>query len=104
MALKQYRALSLAGSQLLGGSQVSPATPSRSFLFIQNTGANPGLLQFKNPVKNDGSDLLIISGASFRSDQTYSDDTLNGPIESINLASTLGTTWAIIEITREGKR
>lgn len=65
---------------------------TRTLLEIQNTGANPGFYHFKEAVQGDGSDFTLAAGAVKTFDQS---DTC--PTEALNLGSTLGTTWAILE-------
>ena len=72
--------------------RASPQTPTRGYLLIQNTGANPGLFRLVDDVRRDGGDVLINAGAVFEWDNP---DTT--PREALNFASDLGTTFAIIE-------
>lgn len=91
--LKQYAVTSPVGSNTPQTSvQISPNNDRRISLIIQNTGANPGLLQFSNPVKGDGSDLTIAALGILILNQ---DTTC--PTEAINVGSALATTWAILE-------
>jgi hypothetical protein len=90
---KQYRGVSAAGSNTPTTSKrISPNTPNRLMLTIQNTGANPGLLHFSEPVQGDGSDILFAVGQILIFDQPGT-----CPTEAINVGSTLGTTWALLE-------
>lgn len=75
--------------------RLSPATPNRTFLLIQNTGANPGLLRLGNKVQADGGDLTVPAGGAFGP----FDIAETCPTESIDIGSALATTWAIIEGT-----
>lgn len=59
-------------------------------LFIQNTGINAGTFRFENSVQNDGGDVVLASFDSVKFD-------VDCPIEALNLYSTLGTTFAVIE-------
>lgn len=97
-SMKHYGAVSVATVLALieanGSKRVAPAAPDRTLLLIQNTGANPGLLRFSESCKGDGSDLVIAVGSFWLWDQA---DTC--PVEAVNLASVLGTTWAILEGT-----
>lgn len=95
---KQYRVILLAGSNTPNTSiQATPATPSRCSLLIQNTGANPALFQISNPIRGDGSDILLAAGASFLFNQLAPDGSFNGPTESLNFGAALATTIAIME-------
>ena len=97
---KQYLiAVSPATDTARTSPQPIPQNPSRCFLYIQNTGANPGLVQFTNRVKGDGSDLLFAPGDTLQFDQ-YSDDGFNGPTEAVNFGSALGTSFAVLEGVR----
>ncbi len=71
---------------------VAPTNPMRIGLYIQNTGANPLLVQFANKVQGNGSDLAIAAGqlVAFTIPDTC-------PRESINIGSALGTTCMILE-------
>lgn len=93
--LKHYGAVSDVGSNTVNSSKrVAPLNPNRTHLTLQNTGANPGVLRFSEPVRGDGSDILINTAQILVFDQA---DTC--PVEAINLGSALGTTWAIVEGT-----
>lgn len=94
---KQFKASSPASATFPAGSQrVSPANDLRTLLVIENTGANPGLVHFKEQVQGDGSDFLVAAGGFLNYQQS---DTC--PTEAVNIGSTLGTTWAILEqVTR----
>ena len=72
-------------------NSVSPATPERNLLTVQNTGANPALLRFEYPVTQDGSDLVLLPG-----DAPLLFDTVV-PVQSLNFLSVLGTTIAVVE-------
>lgn len=102
--IKQYRSVCAAASapQTSSSQAVAPANPRRSFIVLQNNGANPALVQFNNFVKNDGSDLAIPAGSAFIFDQTFSDGTFNGPTGAIYIASVLGTVVAVLEGTLQG--
>lgn len=93
LSMKQFKVVTPAGSNTPQTSvQASPAIPGRTLLFIQNTGANPGALHFKENVQGDPSDIAIPAGGSQKFDQ---DTTC--PRERVNLGSALATTWAILE-------
>lgn len=73
--------------------RLSPETPGRTFLYIQNTGASPGLLRFAEKVLGDNGDIMVAAGGfvgPFTIPETC-------PSEAINVGSAAGTTWAIIE-------
>jgi len=102
MARKQYHVIAPANSNTQQTSVIAaPNTANRTFLVIQNTGVNPGFVQFRNAVQNDGSDLLMNAGEILQFDKLFSNDVFNGPTEAINVGSALGTTFAIIEGLRE---
>jgi hypothetical protein len=95
---KQYRVLVPAGSNTNTTSiRAAPQTPGRIALWIQNTGAQPGLLRFKENVQGDGGDFAIAVGAFFPVDLSAP-----CPTEAINLGSAAGTTFAILEMVGEG--
>lgn len=71
---------------------VVPANERRVALFIQNTGANPGLVRFAGATQGNGSDMAFPAGFVQRWDQA---DTT--PLESISVSSAAATTWCIIE-------
>lgn len=97
---KHYGEAPAAGTNNPGGSiTVTPANPKRIALLIQNTGANPGLVRFEEPIQGDGSDLLFAAGAGLLWDRA---DTC--PVSAINVGSALGTTFAIVETTRKDNR
>lgn len=75
----------------------APQTPGRVALWIQNTGANPGLVQFKNNIQGDGSDFTLNAGAFFPTDLSNP-----CPTEAINFGSILGTTFAVLELVERG--
>lgn len=74
-----------------------PTNPRRIALLIQNTGQSPGLVRFSDPVKNDGSDIMVAAGVILPP-WTQGDTT---PREAINFFSAIGTTFAVME-TVEG--
>lgn len=78
--------------------RVSPETPRRTFLYIVNTGANPGLLRLGDKVQGDGADIPIAAGADFGPLQIAE----TCPSEAINLGSVAATTWAVIEGVTNG--
>lgn len=95
-SIKHYGAVSTANADVAKGSvRVAPASADRTFFTIQNTGANPGLLRFGEPCKGDGSDIVF----AINSPPMVWDQADTCPVEAINLASVLGTTWAIAEGT-----
>jgi hypothetical protein len=71
---------------------VVPANPFRIAVFIQNTGANPGLARFGGPVQANGSDMAFTAGQSQKWDQA---DTC--PQDALTFQSTAATTWCVIE-------
>lgn len=87
---KTYQVVTAAGA---ASTRPVPENPKRVGFVIQNTGANPGLLRFGAPVASNGSDLTIAAGDRFTWNQA---DTC--PLESMNFASTLTTTWCVMEI------
>lgn len=92
---KHYRMLVAANSNTPQTSvRASPQTPGRIAMWIQNTGANPGLLHIKENVQGDGSDFTLASGAFINFDQLGT-----CPTEAINVGSAAGTTFSIIEMT-----
>lgn len=91
--LKQFKVITPALSNTPATSvAASPAIDGRTLLTIQNTGANPGLLHFKEAVQNDGSDIAIPAGQLVTFDQAET-----CPREKVNLGSALLTTWAVVE-------
>lgn len=93
LSLKQFQILTPAGSNTPTTSvQASPGIPGRSLLFIQNNGANPGRLHFKETVQNDSTDIIIAAGDTILFDQS---DTC--PREKVNLGSLLATSWVLLE-------
>lgn len=93
VSMKQFTVLTPAGSNTPQTTiSASPATPGRTLLFIQNNGANPGRLHFKENVQNDTSDIVVVAGDHVTFSQ--SDTT---PREKINLGSALATSWVILE-------
>lgn len=94
---KHYGAAPLAGTNNPTGSlRVTPANPKRISLLIQNTGANPGLVRFEEPIQGNGSDLLFAAGAGLLWDKSDA-----CPVSAINVGSELGTSFAIVETTRK---
>lgn len=90
---KQFRVLTPALSNTPTTSVgASPAIAGRTLLTIQNTGANPGLLHFKEAVQGDGSDIAFAAGQIVTFDQAET-----CPREKVTLGSALPTTWAVIE-------
>jgi hypothetical protein len=91
--VKHYGVTAAAGG---ASKRVSPAVNSqsgrRTLLIIQNTGANAGLCRIGEDVRGDGSDITIAAGTflGFTNPDTC-------PWEAINLRSTAGTTFSIIE-------
>lgn len=86
--LKQYQVAVAASS-----SRAVPYTAMRSFLSIQNTGANPGRVRFGQSVQNDGGDIVLAAFEilpPFQIPETC-------PKEAINFSSDLGTTFAVLE-------
>lgn len=94
-ASKHYGFLTAAATQ--PDAAVSPDNAGRVSLFIQNTGANPGLLRFGNPCKVDGTDIAVAAGAAIQFNE-------NSAIirQSFWLYSALATTWAIVEAVNNG--
>ena len=93
ISTKQFKVITNAGSNAPQTSvAASPALSGRTLLVIQNTGANPGLLHFREPVQGDGSDILVAAGQLYSFQQS---DTC--PREKVNLGSAAATTWAILE-------
>lgn len=94
LVTKQYIGVTIANSFGDNASvqPIAPLNPTRKSLRIQVTGANPGLLQFANKVRNDGSDFTIAAGQFMTWEQS---DTC--PLEAINIGSVAATTWAILE-------
>ncbi len=90
---RQYLGAAPAGSVATPiTTAIAPQNPKRIGLSIQNTGANPLLLQFNNKVKGDGSDLAIAAGVLLH---WHTPETC--PQGSIHIGSVLGTTCAILE-------
>lgn len=98
-SMKHYGAQSVATAaasiEATGSKRVAPGNPNRTLLLIQNTGANPGFLRFSEACKGDGSDILLAAGSA----PLVWDQADTCPVEAVNLASILGTTWAINEGT-----
>lgn len=93
ISTKQFKVITPANSNTPTACvAASPAIAGRTLLTIQNTGANPGLLHFKEGVQADGSDIAIPAGGTITYDQA---DTC--PREKVNLGSILATTWAVVE-------
>lgn len=86
---KQYAVVAEAG---IDNVRASPQTPDRAFLYIQNTGSNPGVLRIADDVRGDGGDIVIVAGASLQWDNPNTT-----PREALNFASQLGTSFAVIE-------
>jgi hypothetical protein len=78
------------------GTPPIPTNPRRIALFVQNTGAAPGLVRLGDTVKNDGSDILLASGEFIPPWQTPE----TCPVETVNFFSTDGTTFCVIETVR----
>lgn len=96
---KQSKAVSVASTLAdikKNSKRISPQTDSptsvRVSLIIQNTGVNPGFLHFAEDVQGDGSDLVLAAG-----EVREWKDARTTPREAVNVASVLGTTWAVIE-------
>lgn len=95
---KQYRVLVPANTNTNAASvRAAPQTPGRVSLWIQNTGANPGLLRFKENIQGDLGDFTLAPGAFFPTDLSSP-----CPTEAINVGSAAGTTFAILEMVGEG--
>lgn len=93
-AVRYKQAVAVCGANTINKA-VSPAVNDRVYLLIQNTGANPGQVQFKDPIKQDGSALLFAAGAGLIWDRPET-----CPTDAITCFSTLGTTFAIMEGVR----
>lgn len=68
--------------------------PTRLAIFVQNTGANPGILRFGTPTQQTAN-IAVAAGAWFNWDQA---DT--SPQEAVFVQSQLATTWTIMETVR----
>ena len=91
----QYGTTLAAGTDTPASSvRISPKAGAgrRTLLMIQNTGANPGLVRFGEPILGDGTDLLFTPGSGLLFDRAST-----CPEGAINLGSNLGTTFAILE-------
>jgi len=94
---KHYGGLAKAGTNNAQTSvRVTAANPKRILLMIQNTGANPGLVRFEEPIQGDGSDMLFESKSGLVFDRS---DTC--PQGAVNIGSELGTTFMIMEGVRK---
>lgn len=91
----QYGTTLPAGSDTPTTSvRISPKAGAgrRTMLMIQNTGLNPGLVRFGEPILGDGTDLLFTPGSGLVFDRSET-----CPEGAINLGSNLGTSFAILE-------
>jgi hypothetical protein len=94
ISTKQFKVITPAGSNAPTTCvAASPALPGRTLLLIQNTGANPGLIHFKEGVQGDGSDIAVAAGAF----APLFDHATTCPREKVNLGSASATTWAVLE-------
>lgn len=94
ISTKQFKVITPAGSNTPTTCvAASPAIPGRTLLLIQNTGANPGLVHFKEGVQGDSSDIEVASKGFV----PLFDQVATCPKEKVNLGSILATTWAIVE-------
>lgn len=93
--LKQYRFNLVAAAASL---RVSPYAPRRTFLLIQNTGVNPALVHFGEPIQGGGGDLVLAANEKLGPFFIPA----SCPSEAINVQSDLGTTITLLEgVTRE---
>lgn len=91
---KQTRVITAGGSNTPQTSvRAAPYTPGRTLIMLQNVGANPGLVHFKETVQGDLSDYTVLAGAYL----PVFDQADTCPIEAINLGSALITTWVLLE-------
>lgn len=86
-AVKQYVVTMLAGAILEG---VSPNNPTRIYMRIQNTGANPMFVRFDNNIQLDNGDTIIMPGDA----EVFKDPC---PVDRVSYYSALGTTASVIE-------
>lgn len=86
---KHYPLASAAGG---ANTRPLPANDKRVSIVVQNTGGNPGQVRFADPTQGVGFDFTLAPGDTFKWDQA---DTC--PTEALNLSSTYGTTWAVME-------
>lgn len=93
-----YTAAAATNVPVQGQTAAAPQVDQRCYLLIQNTAAaNSALVQFKNPIKGNGSDLILAAGQAMLFDQTLPDGTPNIPIDAIYIGSQAGATVAILE-------
>lgn len=86
---KTYPAVSGPGAST---DPVLPQNPERLALYIQNTGANPGVYRLGGPPQGSGQDPALTAGSREKWDQV---DTC--PLESVSVQSAAATTWVIME-------
>lgn len=86
--------LAISGPTQTTRAPVLPTNPARLALFIQNTGANPGLVRFGGPTQGNLSDILFAAGAWIKWDRPDS-----CPLEAVAVSSAAATAWCIMETT-----
>jgi hypothetical protein len=81
-----------------GGSiRPLPEAPARASLLIQNTGGVPGRVRFGGACQGAGADITWAPGLLILWKEA---DTC--PLDSVNLASDVATTWLVMEGIRIG--
>lgn len=99
--VKHYGIATPAGSNQTGALKpLTPDTPNRTQLLIQNTGGNPGKLHLGQDLQNNGTDFVIVSNGFWPPSGMFDED--NCPTDSISVGSEAATTWSIMEVTTPG--
>lgn len=86
---KQYVVVCAAAAK---SKRAAPDLKNRMSLYIQNTGANAGLVRFGSDCRGDGGDILLASGNALKWDIPETT-----PNESLNFMSVAGTTFCVYE-------